>query len=252
MRTMIVDDEDVDRQVLREALEAIDCVQLVGEAEDGEAALAKIATLHPDLVFLDIETPVMDGFAVLNRLKRGRMPMVIMVTTQDGHARRAIAAGAVDCLLKPVDQLEICKAVERARVILQNPTRMLENMARLQRFAAPPEGYLAWPGKIVGKFGREYFLLTPNEVQAVQADGDVTWILTAERRYMAIQNLTALEDRLQNTSFRRVHQNALINVEQIRKVTMITSRRCLITLNNGEEFIVSKRHAQNVCALLNQ
>jgi DNA-binding LytR/AlgR family response regulator len=105
--------------------------------------------------------------------------------------------------------------------------------------------------KIVGKLGEEYFLLNPSEVLAFQADGDVTWILTAKQRYAATQNLRTIEERLQNSSFRRIHRNALVNVEQIRKMSMITSQRWLITLNNGQEFVVSKRQAKNVRDVLN-
>ena len=104
--------------------------------------------------------------------------------------------------------------------------------------------------KIVGKLGEEYFLLNANEVLAFQADGDITWIITAKQRYLATQNLKAIEERLQNTSFRRIHRNALVNVEQIRKMSMITSQRWLVTLNNGQEFIVSKRQAKNVREVL--
>ncbi|MBV9613226.1 MAG: LytTR family transcriptional regulator [Acidobacteriaceae bacterium] len=86
---------------------------------------------------------------------------------------------------------------------------------------------------------------------AFQADGDVTWILTAKRRYGATQNLRAIQERLQNSSFRRIHRNALVNVEQIRKMSMIISQRWLVTLSNGQEFVVSKRQAKNVRDVLN-
>ena len=86
---------------------------------------------------------------------------------------------------------------------------------------------------------------------AFQADGDVTWIVTSSRRYMATENLRALESRLQNTAFRRIHRNALVNVEQIRKMSMITSQRWLVTLNNGQQFVVSKRQSRMVRDMLN-
>jgi DNA-binding LytR/AlgR family response regulator len=100
--------------------------------------------------------------------------------------------------------------------------------------------------KIVGKLGEELFLLSPDEVLAFQADGDVTWIITAKQRFTATQNLKSIEERLRNSSFRRIHRNALVNIEQIRKMSVLTSQRWLITLNNGQEFIVSKRQAKNV------
>jgi two-component system, LytTR family, response regulator len=98
----------------------------------------------------------------------------------------------------------------------------------------------------VGKVGQEFFLLSINEVFAFQAEGNLTWIITAKQRYLATQNLRAIEERLKSSSFRRIHRNALVNIEQIRKMSMITSQRWLVTLNNGQEFVVSKRQAKNV------
>ena len=105
--------------------------------------------------------------------------------------------------------------------------------------------------KIIGRLNEEYFLLNPNEVLAFQADGDITWIVTIKQRYQATQSLKALEERLSNAFFRRIHRNALVNINQIRKMSMITSQRWLVTLNNGQEFIVSKRLAKNVRDVLN-
>lgn len=251
MRALIVDDEPIARKVLREELECLDSVEVVGEAEDGETALAKISTLQPDLVFLDIQMPGMGGFELLEGLNRGPLPVVIMVTAYDQHAIRAFEAGAVDYLLKPINQHRLGKAVERAQRISRNPADVVENIAKLQELAPASAASLPKIRKIVGKLGEEFFLLSPHEVLAFQADGDLTWIVTAKQRYIATQNLRAMEERLQNSSFRRIHRNALVNVEQIRKMSMITSQRWLVTLNNGQEFIVSKRQAKNVRDVLN-
>ncbi|HEX4810236.1 MAG TPA: response regulator [Bryobacteraceae bacterium] len=251
MRALIVDDEPVARKVLREELEFIDSVEIVGEADNGEAALSKISALKPDLVFLDIQMPVMGGFELLDRLNTGHLPVVIMVTAYDQHAIRAFEAGAVDYLLKPISQQRLGKAVERAQRIFRIPARVAEDIAHLQELAPPVSPSVPKLRKIVGKLGEEYFLLSPQEVLAFQADGDVTWIITAKQRYLATQNLRALENRLQNSSFRRIHRSALVNIEQIRKMSMITSQRWLVTLNNGQEFIVSKRQARSVREVLN-
>lgn len=251
MRALIVDDEPIARRVLREELESIDSVEVVGEADNGEAALAKISSLRPDLVFLDIQMPVMGGFELLEGLDKGPMPVVIMVTAYDQHAIRAFEAGAIDYLLKPINQRRLGKAVERAQRISRNPVEVVENIAKLQELAPAAASSIPKIRKMVGKLGEEYFLLSPHEVLAFQADGDVTWIVTAKQRYMATQNLRAVEERLKNSSFRRIHRNALVNVEQIRKMSMITSQRWLVTLNNGQEFIVSKRQAKNVRDVLN-
>lgn len=251
IRALIVDDEPVARKILREELEFIGSIEVMGEAENGEQALLQLASMKPDLVFLDIQMPAMDGFELLDHLAGGHLPAVIMVTAYDQHAIRAFEAGAVDYLLKPISHQRLLQAVNRVKRIIRNPAQVAETVAYLQEIAPARVSEQPKFRKIVGKLGDEYFLLNPNEVLAFQADRDVTWILTAKQKFAATQNLRTIEARLRNSSFRRIHRNALVNVEQIRKMSMITSQRWLVTLSNGLEFVVSKRQARNVRDVLN-
>jgi DNA-binding LytR/AlgR family response regulator len=250
MRALIIDDEPIARKVLREEIENLDSIEIIGEADNGEAALSQISSAKPDIVFLDIQMPVMTGFEVLERLTGGHLPAIVMVTAYDQHAIRAFEAGAVDYLLKPISRKRLVQAVERAKRIALSPGQAAANLVQLQELS-PAAGGTPKVGKIVGKLGSEFFLLRPDEVLAFQADGDITWIITAKKRYTATQNLKSIEERLRNSSFKRIHRNALVNVEQIRKMGMITSQRWLITLNNDQEFIASKRQAKNVRDVLN-
>jgi len=245
MRVLIVDDEPVARQVLRQELELAHDVQIVGEAENGAAALSLIPAVKPDLVFLDLEMPAMNGFEMLHHLEASPAPVIVIVTAYNQHAIRAFEAGAIDYLLKPVSQRRLSQTLERVRKLARSPAEVLERIGQLQALApAKPES--AQIRKVVGKLGEEYFLLDIEEVLAFQADGDLTWILTAKQKYLASQNLKAAEERLKNTSFQRIHRNALVNVNHIRKMSMLTSQRWLMTLANGQEFVVSKRQAHNV------
>jgi DNA-binding LytR/AlgR family response regulator len=247
---LIVDDEPIARKVLRQDLICLAGVEVVGEADSGGTALAQISSLAPDLVFLDIQMPEMGGFELINHLSGAQMPVIIMVTAFDQHAIRAFEAGAIDYLLKPVGQARLQQAVERAARLHRNPQAVAENIAHLQQIAPPTLSHETRIQKIVGKAGDEFFLLNTDEVLAFQASGDVVWILTSKQRFLATQNLRTLEERLGVGSFRRIHRNALVNLNQIRKMSMITSQRWLITLNNGQEFIVSKRQARHVREVL--
>jgi two-component system LytT family response regulator len=240
LRVLIVDDEPIARKVLYQELVCLDHIEVVGEAGNGESALEQISALAPDLVFLDIQMPVMSGFEVLSRISAGPMPVFIMVTAFDQYAIRAFEAGAIDYLLKPVSPPRLQQSLERAARIHRSPLAVAENIVQLQQTGS------ASPRKVVGKVGGEYFLLNPDEVLAFQADGDLVWILTAKQRYLATQNLKTLEERLGNASFRRIHRNALVNINQIRKMSLLTSQRWLITLSNGADFVVSKRQAHYV------
>jgi two-component system, LytTR family, response regulator len=247
LRTLIVDDEPIARKVLREGLELLPTIEVVAEAENGAVALSLVSSLMPDLVFLDIQMPVMNGFELLGQLPGGHIPVFVIVTAYDQHAIRAFDAGAVDYLLKPVSQRRLAEAVERAERLRQSPLQVAENVIRLQEVSPRVSPNSTQPTKrVVGRWGDEYFLLGLQEVLAFQAEGDVTWIVTAKQRYYATHSLRAIEERLGNSSFRRIHRNTLININQIRKMGMITSQRWSVTLSNGDEYVVSKRQAKNV------
>lgn len=245
IRTLIVDDEPIARQVLREELAEFAEIEIVEEADNGETALLLISSLKPDLVFLDLQMPVMSGFEMLDQLCGSRLPAIVIVTAYDQHAIQALEAGAIDYLLKPVSQARLQQTISRAERLIRNPAQVAETVAQLQELAPAPQGG-SRIRKVVGKRGDEYFLLNLDEVLAFQADGELVWIVTMKSRYLATQNLKTIEENLRNTSFRRIHRNAMVNVNQIRKLSVLSSQRWLLTLNNAQEFIVSKRQAKHV------
>ncbi|MGD0046739.1 MAG: LytTR family DNA-binding domain-containing protein [Bryobacteraceae bacterium] len=247
MKTLIVDDEPIARQVLREELELIPGVEVMGEADNGAKALDQIARHRPDLVLLDLQMPAMSGFEVVSGIRRGsHMPVIVIVTAYDSYAVKAFEAGAIDYLLKPVGQERLRQAVERASRV--SGRQAVERLAQLQEVAAPASG--PRPRKIVGKVGEEYFLLDAAEIVAFQAEGDLVWIFTARKKYFATQTLKVIEQRLGHGNFERIHRNALINVDHVRKMSALSSQRWLITLSNDQEFIASKRRAHRVRQLL--
>ena len=248
LRTLIVDDEPIARRVLREELELIDGVEIVGEADNGKVALDQIAKQKPDLVLLDLEMPTMGGLDVVRSLKQGsHMPVIVVVTAYDKFAIQAFEAGAIDYLLKPVGKERLVEALERAKRL--KGRQAFERVAQLQEIGDPSSPLRS--KKIVGRLGSEYFLLSADEIHALQAEGELVWIITAKRKYLATQTLKALQERLANTSFRRIHRNALVNVDHVRKMSALSSQRWLITLSNNQEFIASKRQARAVRQLLN-
>jgi len=243
LRTLIVDDEPIARQVLREELELIDGVEVMGEADNGAKALDQIARLRPDLVLLDLQMPAMSGFEVVSGIRRGaHIPVIVIVTAYDSYAVQAFEAGAIDYLLKPVAHERLQQAVERASRVSER--QAVERLAQLQEIAAPAPG--PRPRKIVGRVGEEYFLLDAGEIFAFQAEGELVWITTAQKKYRATQSLKAIEQRLGRSNFERTHRNALINVDHVRKMSALSSQRWLITLSNDQEFIASKRRAHGV------
>lgn len=247
LKTLIADDEPIARRVLREGLEGLGDIEIVGEAENGNEALTQIATHRPDLVLLDLQMPLMGGLDVVRNLRRGsHLPVIVIVTAYDQYALQAFEAGAIDYLLKPVGEERLAEAVERAKRV--TGSEAAERLARLQEIGERPD--TPRTRKIVGKVGEEFFLLNADEIYAFQADGDLVWIVAAKKKYLATQTLKVLEERLRNTSFRRIHRNALVNVDHVRKMSALSSQRWLITLSNDQEFIASKRQARSVRELM--
>jgi DNA-binding LytR/AlgR family response regulator len=248
LRTLIVDDEPIARKVLREELGGFQDVEIIGEADSGAVALEKIAADQPDLVLLDLQMPEMGGLEVVRNLKRGtHMPVIVIVTAYDKYALQAFEAGAIDYLLKPVGADRLAVAVERATRLTEREAA--ERLAQLQEIPDKPPVLQA--RRIVGRVGEEYFLLSADEIYAFQADGEIVWIITANKKYLAGQTLKVLDQRLRNTSFRRIHRGALVNVDHVRKMSALSSQRWLITLSNNLEFIASKRQAGSIRQLLN-
>jgi DNA-binding LytR/AlgR family response regulator len=248
MQALIVDDEPIARRVLREELELFPEVLVVGEAGDGKEALQKIAKLRPDVVFLDLQMPVMSGFEVVRNLSAPPFPVVVIVTAFDQHAIEAFEAGAIDYLLKPVSEARLRRAVERARNLQGKPGEVVAN---LDKIASAESSKAPRSRKVVGRTGEEYVFVDADDVLAFQAERELVWIITSKQRLLATQSLRAIEERLAGPEFQRVHRNAIVNINHIRKMSALSSQRWLITLSNSLQLTVSKRQAHNIRSILN-
>lgn len=248
MKALIVDDEPIARRVLREELEHFPEVVVVGEAGNGKEALQKIAALLPDLVFLDLQMPVMSGFEVVRNLSEPPLPVVVIVTAFDQHAIEAFEAGAIDYLLKPVGEARLRTAVERARNLQGKPALVV---AHLDKIASAAESVNAPKNrKVIGRSGEEYFFLDGDDVLAFQAERELVWVVTARKRLLATQSLRAIEERLAGLHFQRVHRNAIVNINHVRKMSALSSQRWMITLSNALQLTVSKRQAHHIRGML--
>lgn len=247
LKTLIVDDEPIARKILREELELISDVEVIGEADNGASALKQITEQHPDLVLLDLQMPEMSGLEVVRNIRHGtRMPVIVIVTAHDKYALQAFDAGAIDYLLKPVRTQRLIEAVERAKRV--GAREAVERLAHLQELAGSPSA--PRETKIVGKLGEEFYLLSADEVFAFQAEGEIVSIITAKKTFLATQTLKAIDKRLSNLGFRRIHRNALVNLSHVRKMSALSSQRWLLTLTNNQEFVVSKRLGRSVRQIL--
>ncbi len=235
MKILIADDEPVAREILREHVEAIPNVQLVGEAASGPDTISQISALHPDLVLLDLQMPGLDGLSVVRSLKGDRVPLIIVVTAYDEHALAAFEVGAVDYLLKPVRRERLIRAIEKAR-----------RQLGLVPASRPAVDRPAAPRKVVVRRGSDLYLLDPAEIVAFQSDGDLVHAIAADQRYLCDHSLKVLEKKLESPQFRRIHRRTIINTDHIRKISPLSSKRWLVKMSNGFEAVVSKRLARAI------
>lgn len=232
IRVLIVDDEPIARHVLREQLESFPDVEITGEAENGRDAYEKIAEIHPDLVFLDLEMPTMGGFEVIRKLGPNAPPAVVIVTAYQEHSFRAFETGAIDYLLKPVSTQRLRKALDRVRALL------------------PGDGGRDRRRRVVARHGNEFVLLELDDILAFQAEGELVWIITTTQRFLAMESLRGIEARVNDQKFQRVHRNAIVNINHVRKLSPLNNSRWLITLHNEMQVVTSKRQARNVRKIL--
>lgn len=246
LRVLIADDEVAARSLLRRDLAELAGIEIVGEAENGAAARRQIEILDPDLVLLDIQMPVCDGFQVVRELE-GPPPAIVFVTAFSEHALRAFDVGAVDYLLKPFSKARLHRSIERAMEAHRSPGGSAEEMARVLNADARQARRAR---KIVARQGRDFLLLDLDQIFAFRASDDIVWIHTKDRQLRATRTLTSLAERLADSQFLRVHRSMLVNADRISRISAESSRRWLLTLENGLRCTVSKRNAAMVRALL--
>ncbi len=234
--TLIVDDEPVARAGLRAMLAAFDWVEMVGEAADGESAVHAIATLRPELVFLDVQMPGLLGTDVLRRLDRA--PFVMFTTAYAQHAVEAFELGAVDYLLKPFGPSRLAAAMDRVRSALGEPSTV-DTFERLS-------GALAG-GPISRLFVRIAGTLVPLPVERVswfEADGDYVVAHAGTSRHMLHLALSRLETRLDPRRFTRIHRAHIVNLDHVRAFRPDGRGNLEAELLDGTRVPVSRARAQ--------
>jgi Response regulator of the LytR/AlgR family len=229
IRALLVDDEVLARLALRQALAAHADVAVVGECGNASEALQAIAALAPDLLFLDIRMPGMDGFKLLHQLKPQALPMVVFTTAYAQHALRAFDAGALDYVLKPIDQARFDQAIARVRRHWQG----------LQSPAATTQaGHLQ---RISVRVGEHIRVVAVDAIDWIRADGNYVQIHADGAHYLHRETLSHLLATLDPARFLRIHRGVIVNVERIREVHPLFNGNAEIVLRDGTRLDLSRR-----------
>jgi two-component system, LytTR family, response regulator len=232
LRTVIVDDEELARQLLREYAWEAGGLEIAAECANGFDAVKAIGELKPDLVFLDVQMPKLDGFEVLELVDPP--PAVIFVTAYDQYAMRAFDAHAVDYLLKPFHLDRFKKSLERARARLGEPK---PPAAELAAAARPPGQYLE---RVVVKDGARVHIIPVDKLDYVEAQVDYIALHSEKKSYLKQQTISSLEAQLDPARFARIHRSYIVNLERIARIEPYTKDSRVVILRDGAQLPVSR------------
>ena len=247
--SLIVDDEALARKFIRRMLKENHDVEIVGECSDGKSAVAMIQKHKPDLVFLDVQMPVMDGFAVLGAIGVERLPEIIFTTAYEKYAIRAFELHALDYLLKPFDQVRFQDAMRHAKERLnqrQQEDGRIQISALLENVKSQPK-YLE--RLIIKADGRISFLHT-RDISWIEADDKYVHLHTAKASRMVRQTLSAMESQLNPKKFQRIHRSAMVNVERIKELEPTFNGEHVVHLEDGTKLTLSRTYREKVFELL--
>ena len=229
IRTLIADDEPLARQRVRLLLDEEPDMEVIGESRDGFEAADQIQAAQPDLVFLDVQMPEMDGFEVLRRVPPALLPVVIFTTAYDRHALRAFEVNALDYLLKPFKPDRFKEAVQRARARLGHGSPDPQLKALLRQLHATVAG----GGRIFVRSSERILFLKPGEIDRVEAAGNYVVLHSGKEQHILRETISAMEARLAPAGFMRISRSAIVNLAGIREIKPVGSGRYSLLLKNG-------------------
>lgn len=243
IRAVIVDDEELARQVLREFVTAHPEIEIAAECANGFEAVKSVTELKPDLVFLDVQMPKLDGFEVLELIGTGAA--VVFVTAHDNYAIRAFEVHAVDYLLKPfgADRFEAALARAKARLAGAIPgpaslnARPAPSPAELAAAARPPSQYL---DRIPVRDGTRVFIIPVAKLDYAEAQDDYVALCSEGKKHLKQQTISSLEAALDPSRFLRVHRSFIVNLERVARIEPYGKDSHVAVLSNGTQLPVSR------------
>jgi two-component system, LytTR family, response regulator len=243
LRVVIADDERPARSFLAATLKSFKDVQLVGEAANGADAVKVIERERPDIAFLDLQMPELDGLGVVRLLRKNRMPLIAFVTAYDQYAVRAFELNAVDYLLKPVEPARVREALDRAQERLERKELRNDSADRVR--AAIDEYSSSLPAtpieRIPVRRRDEILLVSVDEIASVVAEGELLHLRTRQNeRHTISYRLRDLEARVNTKNFVRLGRGTIVNVGMIQRIVPLPGGTYSVVLKNNQEFKVSR------------
>jgi two-component system LytT family response regulator len=252
IRTLIVDDEELARDRLRSLLSREPRIDIVGEAGDGKAALSAIEELKPDLIFLDVQMPELNGFEVLEHLEETTRPNVVFCTAHDKFALKAFDVHAVDYLLKPFDRERFQKALERAMVKVESQksgkkdgsvSAVLKDVKEAKPAATPVE-------RLLVKCDGRVLLVKVEDIDYVEAADNYVNLRVGKESHMMRETMSSLEGRLPPEKFMRISRSNIVNVDRIQELQPMFHGEYVVVLKNGTKLTLSRSYRDKLDRLM--
>lgn len=249
IRTLIVDDEPLGRERIRTLLSSDAEIEVVGECSNGKQAVAAIKETGPDLVYLDVQMPEMDGFAVLDVIAGERMPAIIFVTAFDRYAVKAFEVHALDYLLKSFDRERFQDALQRAKEQIRYSREGLWN-ERLTGLLEELQARQKRLTRLVIKSGGRIVFLGVDEIDWLEAADNYVRIHAGRESHLHRETLQSLEARLDPSKFLRIHRSTLVNLDRIQELQSLFHGDYVVKLLDGTELTLSRNYRERLAGPL--
>ena len=264
LRTIILDDEPLALRLLAAKLGKLPNIDIVAQCSNGREAIAAVIDFAPDLLFLDIQMPGLNGFQVINKLQELKqpIPLIVFVTAFDSYAIKAFDIHALDYVLKPVDERRLRDAVDKVQLTLKRKQQDGDNqkLARLvadftgddcedilrKLASGEPITTNSYPDILAIKDGSEVTRVAVNDIQWIDAAGDYMCVHATEQTHIMRRTMKELEKDLDPKKFVRTHRSAMVNIKFVQKMVSHISGEYHLILNNGTELKVSRSHRDRV------
>lgn len=252
IKTIIVDDEPLARRNLRLLLESDPQIEILGECRNGKEAVKAIESMRPDLIFLDIQMPEMDGFDVLERVGAEHVQAIVFVTAFDQYALKAFEVHALDYLLKPYDDLRFTQALQRAksqietREITKVSKRLLALLEERESQKLSSTRRTTYLTRLMIKLANRVVLLRVDEIDWIEADGNYAKLHVGKKAHLLREKMQDLETQLDPERFVRIHRSIIVNLERIKELHPHFNGDYIVVLEDGSQLKLSRSRRENL------
>ncbi|HEY4310910.1 MAG TPA: LytTR family DNA-binding domain-containing protein [Pirellulales bacterium] len=239
IRALIVDDEPIARRSVRRMLKVCSGVEVIGECGDGESAISQILESQPDIVFLDVQMPEVDGIEVVRRVGVSAMPVTIFITAYDQYALRAFDSYAIDYLLKPLSKVRFQEAMRRARDHIEGRlarSELKNGIGRLDTLASQRQYADRLPLQISGRI----VFVAVKEIDFIEAEGNYVTLHVGKQQFVVRDSLTNFAIKLNPTGFLRIHRSTIVNLSRVKSVQPWFRGHHVVVLQDGRELRMSR------------